>query len=83
MLKEELEQIFTPDEIAVLVKKLSEPTNNKVLANQEEIDVWCKFVRYHHNRFMPEYASRELFESMFELSTNKSVVYEIWEDMIG
>lgn len=80
MIKKELEEIFTAEEIKAITKKVSKP---KFQPTQEEFDIWCKFVRFHHNIFAPEYASKELFESMMELTTDASRVYDLWEDMIN
>lgn len=82
MLRKELEELFTPEEIDILVKKVSQPTGYKTLPKQEEIDTWCKFVKLHFQRFNAKNYERELFESMVELSTDISRVFDLWEDMV-
>lgn len=83
MLRKELEELFTPEEIDILVKKVSDPRKIGSFENVEELEIWCRFIRYHHNKFTPEYVCKELFESMMELTTNPARIYELWEDMVN
>ena len=60
MLRKELEELFIPEEIDILVKKVSQPADHKTLPNQEEVDTWCKFVNLHFGRFDAKNYEREL-----------------------
>ena len=40
------------------------------------------FVKYHHEKFAPDRASDELFNSMMALTLDPARVYSLWGDMI-